>query len=58
MSDFELKKIPFSLNYLKENIAQLIEDHVETIDYEGTCFYKKYYLEGFKDGIRLNEELR
>ena len=54
----ELEKIPYNLNWLKESIIKLLEDYIETIDYEGAYFYKKYYLAGLKDGIKLKEELK
>ena len=31
---------------------------LETVDYESYYFYKKYYLSGLKDGIKLQEELK
>lgn len=36
----ELEKIPYNLNWLKESITKLLEDYIETIDYEGAYFYK------------------
>ncbi len=54
----ELEKIPCNLNGLRQNIIKLIEDYVDTIDFEAGYFYKKYYLEGLKDGIKLNKELK
>ena len=54
----ELEKIPYNLNCLKERITKLLEDYIETIDYESTYFYKKYYLAGLKDGIKLKDELK
>ena len=53
-----LEKMPYNLNWLKENIQKSIEDYVEAIDYEGAYFCKKYYLTGLKDGIKLKEELK
>ena len=54
----ELNKLPSELRELKESISKLIEDYIETIDFIDAYFYKKYYLEGLKDGISLKEELR
>ena len=31
---------------MKESIIKLLEDYIETIDYKGAYFYKKYYLAG------------
>lgn len=53
-----LERIPSNLNWLKESIAKLLGDYIETIDYEGAYFYKKYYLAGLKDGMKLKEELK
>ncbi len=33
--DKELKRISYNLNWLKKNITKLLEDYIETIDYEG-----------------------
>ena len=46
----KIEKIPYNLNVL--------EDYIETVDYESYYFYKKYYLSGLKDGIKLQEELK
>lgn len=54
----ELEKIPCNLNWLRRSIIKLIEDYVDAIDFEAGYFYKKYYLEGLKDGIKLNKELK
>ena len=54
----ELEKIPYNLNCLKDSIEKLINDYVETIDFESYYFHKKYYFEGLKDGIKLKEELK
>ena len=52
------KKIPYNLNELKNDIIKVLEDYIETVDYESYYFYKKYYLSGLKDGIKLQEELK
>ena len=54
----ELQKIPDNLNSLKESITRIIDKYVDAIDFEAGYFYKKYYLEGLKDGIKLNQELK
>ncbi|MCI9365513.1 MAG: hypothetical protein HFJ54_02620 [Clostridia bacterium] len=54
----ELQKIPYNLNCLKESITKIIDDYVDAIDFEAGYFYKKYYLAGLKDGMKLNKELR
>ena len=53
-----MQKIPYNLNCLKESITKIIDDYVDAIDFEAGYFYKKYYLAGLKDGIKLNKELR
>ena len=54
----ELQKIPYNLNWLKESITKIIDDYIDTIDFRAFYFYKKYYLAGLKDGIKLNKELK
>ena len=54
----KIEKIPYSLNELKNDIIKVLEDYIETVDYESYYFYKKYYLSGLKDGIKLQEELK
>ena len=53
-----IEKIPYNLKELKNDIIKLLEDYIETIDYESYYFYKKYYLAGSKDGIKLKEEIK
>ena len=54
----KIEKIPYNLNELKDDIIKVLEDYIETVDYESYYFYKKYYLSGLKDGIKLQEELK
>ena len=54
----ELQKIPDNLNSLKESITRIIDNYVDAIDFEAGYFYKKYYLEGLKDGMKLKQELK
>ena len=54
----EIERIPYSLYELKNDIIKLLNDYIETTDYESYYFYKKYYLSGLKDGIKLQEELK
>ena len=54
----KIKKIPYNLNELKNDIIKVLEDYIETVDYESYYFYKKYCLSGVKDGIKLQEELK
>lgn len=53
-----IEKIPCNLKELKNDIIKLLEDYIETIDYESYYFYEKYYLAGLKDGIKLKEEIQ
>ncbi len=54
----KIEKIPYNFNELKNDIIKVLEDYIETVDYESYYFYKKYYLSGLKDGINLQEELK
>lgn len=54
----EIAKIPYNLSGLRESIKKALDDYVVAIDDEGTYFNKKHYLEGFKDGIKIKEELK
>lgn len=54
----KIKKIPYEFKELKNDIIKLLEDYIETIDYESYYFYRKYYLAGLNDGIKLKEEVK
>ena len=58
LSNEGIEKIPYNLKELKNDIIKLLEDYIETINYDIYYFYKKYYLAGLKDGIKLKEEIK
>ena len=54
----QINQIPKEFLELKKSILKLLDNYITSIDNEGVYFNKKYYIEGFKDAMKLKEEIK
>ena len=56
--DEQMEKLHIGTEKSSNKVVEFLPSNNINKDYEGAYFYKKYYLEGLKDGIKLKEELK